>query len=102
MGLSEHHEVQQSQVQGPALGLPGQSQAQTDWVESAQNTLRAALRRGTCGCWLIRSSSYVLVAQTAKHVLGCIKRSAASRLREMVPHLYSAVLSAAAISEAPA
>ena len=38
------------------------------------------------------SQLHVLAVQKANHILGCIKRSMASRLREVILHLYSALV----------
>jgi len=58
-----------------------------------KNELRAALRRRTCGCWLVRSSAWcVLKAQKANHILGYIKRSVASSLKEVILPLCCALM----------
>ena len=41
---------------------------------------------------LVMSQQYVLAAQTTNHTLGCIKRSTASRSREAILPLYSALV----------
>ena len=38
------------------------------------------------------SQQYVLAAQKANYILGCIKRSVANRAREVILHLYSALV----------
>ena len=55
VGLWEPHEVQQGQVRGPSPGS-GQSQAQIQAGRKIDS--RAALRRRTWGCWLMRSSMW--------------------------------------------
>ena len=90
VGPCEPHEVQQGQVQGPALGS-GQSQAQIragqimNWERSQGEGL------GGAG-WQEAQHNPAITAQKANHILGCIKGSMASRSREVILPVYSALL----------
>jgi len=54
--------------------------------------MRAALRGRTWGCWLNKKQQYELAAQKANHMVGCIKSSMASRSREVILPLCSALV----------
>jgi len=92
LGLCEPHEVQQGQVQGPARGS-GQSQTQ---VQAGQRVAREQPSGEGLGLLmdekLNMSRQCALAAQKANCILGCIKRSMASRLREGILPLYSALV----------
>ena len=81
MGLCKPDGVEHGQVQGPVHGL-GQSQAQRlgkDWIESSPAEKDLGL---IWGGRLTVSQQCALAAQKANSIMGCIKRSVASRLRE--------------------
>ena len=72
-------------------GLPSTREAWVYWTESSEGTQRwlrdwsiSLMRKG----W----GSWDCLAEEANGILGCIKKSVASRSREVVLHLYSALV----------
>jgi len=92
VGLCEHHGVPQGQVQGLAPGL-GQPQYQYRLGDEgivrspAKNNFKVLVDEK-----IEMGQQYALATQKANHILGCIKRSVASRSRDGILPLYSALV----------
>ncbi|PKU43420.1 rna-directed dna polymerase from mobile element jockey-like [Limosa lapponica baueri] len=91
VGPCQHHEVQPGQVQGPAPGS-GQCQAQIQvgqrMTESSPEEDLGVLVDEKLNMTL----QCTLTGQKASCILGCIKRCVASRSREVILPLYSALV----------
>jgi len=84
-----NHEVQQGQVQGPAPGpsnLKHRCRLGGEWLESSheEKDLGVSANERPNMSW-----KCVLAAQKANCILGCIKRSVTSRVREVILPLCS-------------
>jgi len=91
LGREEPDGVQQGQVQGPAPGEEqphGPVQAGVDLLESSSTERDLGILVDK----LTMSQQRALVAKKASGILGCIKQSVASRLREVLLALYSALV----------
>ena len=92
MGAEEPDEFQQGQVQGPA---PGEEQPHAS-VQSGADLLGSSSAERDLGVLvddrLTMSQQRALAAKMANGILGCIRRSVASRSREVLLPLYSALV----------
>ncbi|KAJ7423489.1 hypothetical protein BTVI_09631 [Pitangus sulphuratus] len=92
MGRGELSETQQGQVQGLA---PGEEQPQTP-VQAGTDLLRSSSEEknpgGLVANKLPMSQQWGLMARKASGALGCIRKSSASRSRELILPLYSSLV----------
>ena len=91
LGQGEPREIQQEQVQGPA---PGEEQPQAPVQAGAELLESGSVEKALgvlVGSKLTLSQHRALVAETANNILVCMRRSVASRWREVILPLCSAL-----------
>ena len=91
LGPGEPDEIQHEQVQGPA---PGGHNAMHQYRLGAELLEGSSVEKdlGVLVDKLTMRQHCALVAKKANSILGCIKRRVASRLREVILPLYSALV----------
>ncbi|GAB0176123.1 hypothetical protein GRJ2_000077500 [Grus japonensis] len=92
MGRGQQYEVQQGSVLGPALGSQQPHATLQAWGEWPESGLAEKDLGVLVNSWLKMSQQCAQVAKKSNSILACIRTSVATRTREVIVPLYSALV----------